>query len=413
MKTFDIGIIGAGVAGCFAALRLAEKYRNLKIVLFELGPPPPNWIRKDPIRVKRRRRQLEGWFGCFPTGDGRVYPSDINKVSEIADGRRVNGIKKWMDGHLNEVAQPKLSRQKKPASNAVKTAKEMGFELETHDYYQWYPNAIHELSRNIADRIEEAGNVDVMFDCEVFEFLKNSRNFTIHTSDGEFKAKKVILNVGRGSWRWTNKLFEKLGILRDDRELQYGFRVEMPAQYMKEFSKSHCSFTRDDLHIGPLSWNGSIVQEDHSDVTIAAFRANEGRWESDKVFFSLLTKKKHDNPREELDRISKLAFLLSGDRVGRDRIKSFIRGDCSSQIDKIPEFQWVKKTIIDLEPLFPQIGRGYLHSPDIRPMMANINVSSDLETEVNGLFVAGESANMMGIMAAGISGGLAAEGAAR
>ena len=205
MKTYDIGIIGAGVAGCFAALRLAEKYRNSRVILFELGPPPPNWIRKDPIRVKRRRRQLEGWFGCFPTGDGKVYVDDIKKIQGIADGRKVTAIQKWFQGHLDEINQPKLNKQKKPNVALQKRAEEAGFELTLHDYYQWYPNSIHELSRNIADKIEEAGNIEVMFDCEVFDFLKNDKVFSIHTSDGDFKAKKVILNVGRGSWRWTNK----------------------------------------------------------------------------------------------------------------------------------------------------------------------------------------------------------------
>jgi hypothetical protein len=116
---------------------------------------------------------------------------------------------------------------------------------------------------------------------------------------------------------------------------------------------------------------------------------------------------------EQLDRISKLAFLLSGDRVGRERVKSFIKNDGVSQVALIPEFNWVREAIAKLESVFPQINRGYLHSPDILPMMANVNVSSNLETEVEGLFVAGESANLLGIAAAGISGAIAAEGAVK
>jgi len=58
-KSYDIGIIGGGIAGAFAALRLAEHHKKKKCILFELGRPPA-----------KRRRQLEGWFGCFPFGDG-------------------------------------------------------------------------------------------------------------------------------------------------------------------------------------------------------------------------------------------------------------------------------------------------------------------------------------------------------
>ena len=66
MSNYDIGIIGAGVAGAFAALRIAKEYKNFKTIVFDLGRPP-----------MKRRRQLEGWFGCLPNSDGKFYLSDL------------------------------------------------------------------------------------------------------------------------------------------------------------------------------------------------------------------------------------------------------------------------------------------------------------------------------------------------
>ncbi|NJR22668.1 MAG: hypothetical protein HC786_11145 [Richelia sp. CSU_2_1] len=37
MKDFDVGIIGAGVAGAFATLKLAKDHKNVKAILFDLG----------------------------------------------------------------------------------------------------------------------------------------------------------------------------------------------------------------------------------------------------------------------------------------------------------------------------------------------------------------------------------------
>lgn len=40
MNVFDVGIVGAGVAGAFAALRVAERHKKTKAILFDIGRPP-------------------------------------------------------------------------------------------------------------------------------------------------------------------------------------------------------------------------------------------------------------------------------------------------------------------------------------------------------------------------------------
>jgi thioredoxin reductase len=65
---YDIGIIGSGVAGVFAALRLAEKYKNLKVVIFEFDT-----IRYDPelfIWKWNERKNLEGFY---KDGEGHKF----------------------------------------------------------------------------------------------------------------------------------------------------------------------------------------------------------------------------------------------------------------------------------------------------------------------------------------------------
>lgn len=398
-KNYDVGIIGAGVAGAFAALRLAEKHRDVKTVLIELGRKP-----------MKRRRQIEGWFGCFPTGDGKIYTGDLDKVLNIVDGRRAKAVNRWFMKHLNEVNPAKLTKSKAPTASLQKKFKDVGFDIDVHDYYQWKPESIHALSRLIAEHIEDAKNITFSFDNEVHSLLKQRGQFIIHTNDeGEFTCKKVILCVGRSGWRWVNRLYRNLGILARDDTALYGITVEISAQYMKEFNKSHCTLTSDDLIMGPVSWDGSIIQEDHADLTISAFRSNEDRWKSDKACFSLI-KKQHfkDEGCKQTDRVGKLAFLLSGDRVGREKIRSLVKNN--SQLSLIPEYFWLPKTIENLNELIPAlISRGYFHYPNILPLSSEIKIGTNLETEIDGLFVAGESAGIIGLAAAGITGGVAAE----
>lgn len=398
MHNYDVAIIGAGVAGAFAALRFAEQHKNVKVILFDLGRPPG-----------KRRRQLEGWFGCFPTGDGKIYMNDINRVAEITDGRRAKAINRWFMSHMNEINPAKIIKNKKPDQKILKKFETSGFAYESHDYIQWRPDAIHQLSRQIAERIKAAGNITFSFDNEVFNLLKQQGLFSINTNEGEFHCKKVILCTGRSGWRWINKLYRDFGILSEDDKAMFGIRAELSAQYMKEFNRSHCSFRRNDLIIGPLSWNGSIIQEDHADLTIAAFRSNEDRWKSDRVFFSIIGLRDFKNSGcKQTDRLSKLGFLLAGDRVGREKIRPFIRN--LSQLNLVPEYAWLPTAIKELSEMVPAIlNRGFFHYPDIIPLMSKIHLGNNLESEVDGLYIAGENAGVSGIAAAAIMGGIAAE----
>lgn len=423
---YDIGIIGAGISGVFAALRLAERHRHLKVVVFEFGPPPPNCLRRDPIREKRRRRQLEGWLGCFPTGDGKVYlEEDANKVSSIVDGRRVRAIKDWFNSQLREVNATKTAKNKQPSASVKKIVSDCGFDLRVHSYEQWIPDQIHKLAKISAEKIEAAGNVFLCFDTEVYDFLKSGKKFVVNTSQGDFNCKRLILNVGRTGWRWANQQYKRLGILQSDVGLlKYGVRVEMPSSALKDFNKSHCSLIGENLEIGPLHWMGSVIQEDHEDMTIASFRSNEDRWKSDKAFFSVQRTIPFEeayrptrgfipaNSCEYIDRVAQLSHELSGRRVGREKITNFSKklGDLA----QMPEYDWVVQTLREIEPIFPHlVSRGYFHVPDIDTNISNINIASNLETEIDGLFVAGESAGIKGIAAAGIMGAAAAEGAAK
>jgi uncharacterized FAD-dependent dehydrogenase len=392
MTTYDLAIIGTGPAGAFALMRAAEEHSDKKILALELGRPPA-----------KRRRQLEGWLGCLPTGDGKIYVDDHIKVPE---DELKEEAKQYLYSKLQGIHNPKSVIPKVPSQNLLKRFSE--FNIEYFPYQQWEPEDFHRLSKLIADKLEDSNNITLSFDNEVFSFMKNGDVFEITTQEGEFRAKRLLLATGRSGWRWLNAQFFKLGILKPDYEVEFGVRIEMSGQYLKDLNKSHCLFKNDKLTIGPFYWNGSLIQEDHADLTLASFRSNEARWKTEKVFFPIISKKTYDKDAcWQKERLAKLAFILSGDRVGREKVRAFTKSE--NQLSLIPEYVWLKEMFEEVNVLIPNlINRGYFHVPELGSLASKFEINN-YQTEIPGLFVAGEVAGISGIAAAAMSGIIALE----
>jgi hypothetical protein len=161
------------------------------------------------------------------------------------------------------------------------------------------------------------------------------------------------------------------------------------------------------MTLGPFQWHGTVIPEDHADLVISAFRSNEDRWKTDKVVFNLIGNRFIKNKGvSETDRLGKLTFLLFNDRIGREKVKSILKKE--SQISQLPEYDWLIDSINEVSKLIPEIiTRGYFHAPTINPITSSIRLGSNLETEVDGMFVAGESSGITGILAAAITGSVA------
>lgn len=398
---YDVAILGAGVAGSIAAFRAAEMHKKAKVILCELGHG-----------IAKRRRFLEGYLGCLPSSDGKLYPNDILQILELVDGRRAKPAHTWVMKQLESITKSKLIKDKLPNVAIQKKIAAHGFEITLNDHIQWIPDSIHALSRHISESMDSAGNITMSFDNEITKITKLKKGFNLTTPEGDIFAKKIILCMGRSGWRWVNEFYKELGLTISDDTASYGIFLECTANNLKDFNKSHCKLVRDDLEIGPFNWNGSIILEDHADLVIPAFRSNEDRWKTDKVMFSLIGKRKVNEDRGilETDRLAKLAFLLFNDRVAKEKIKTIMKGD--SPLLQLPEYHWLPGILEELNDMIPNlILRGNYHAPNINPYASKIRLDTNLESEVENMYVAGESAGIKGILGAAVSGVIAIDSA--
>ncbi len=394
----DIAIIGCGVAGSFALQRILQTNNNLKIGIIDAGRPH-----------LKRRHQVFGALGSLPFSDGKLFVNDLNEVAEIAGSKKTLTANKWVMQQLAEIANLKLTKDKRPSITAEKRLQKYGFDIELNNYYQLYPRDIHALSRAIVSELEHNNNIVSSFDNEVFNVLKHKNHFTIITAAGDFQCKKVLMSVGRGGWRWVSNLFNKFGIIDNNDIAKFGIRIEIPATYMKDFNQSNCTLQHNLVEIGPLSNVGTVVPEDHIDLAITAFRSNENRWISDKVSFNVMAEKYFpDNGYQQAERLGKLAFILGNDRVMKERLTTLMNK--KSKLSDLKEYNWLIQELEEMNEVMPELlNKGSFYAPTISTMPAKIKLKNTFESEVSNMFVVGESANIPGILGAMVSGVISAD----
>lgn len=398
-KITDIGIIGAGVAGAFALQQLLQNNKNLKIAIFDAGRPP-----------LKRRHQLYGFLGCLPGSDGKLYLNDLNKVSAITGLKKTTAAHKNVMDQLSSVANLKLIKDKRPSVSTEKKLRKHGFELELNNHYQLYPKDIHAFSRSIVSKLDNSNNNVVQsFDNEVFKIFKHKNYFLIVTNDGEYQCKRILISVGRGGWRWVSELFANFGLIENNDTAKFGIRVEIPSSYIKEFNQSNCLLTHNLVEVGPFCNSGTVIPEDHIDLAITSFRSNENRWKTDKVSFNVLAETHCENRGyQQVDRIGKLTFILADDRIMKERLSTLMNK--KSKISVMNEYSWLLSELEELNEIIPNlIDKGSFYAPCVIPLPPKINIKNNLSTDIDGMYVAGESGNMSGILGAAVSGVIAAD----
>jgi hypothetical protein len=396
--TYDVAIIGGGVAGAFCLYKIAKEYGNdCKTILFESSRPPG-----------KRRPQMQGWLGCYPSSDGKLYLNDIQKIANIVGLRKTKSAFNYFKKIMNNVDLFPITRDKGPSISLSKKIKKAGFSTSLNDYIQTYPKNVHALSKFIANVIE-IPNIECMFDTEVTQVFKQKDEFVIIADDQEYRCKKLIISVGRSGWYWARNLYKSFGIIDNNDSAKFGIKVEMNSLFLKDFNKSPCTLNKDNLEIGPFNWEGTVIPEDHVEMVITSFRANENRWLSDKVSFNIIGNRYFENKGfEQVDRIGKLIFILSNDRVVKEKVSNIIAN--KSRLSILPEFNWMSECLNQMSIFIPDIiNKAYFYIPTLIPSAPKINIGKNFESEIENMFILGESAGVNGLLSAALMGIMGAD----
>ena len=432
---YDVAIVGAGPAGLFSALELAEG--GLKVVVLEKGLAP-----------KERTSITCGVGGAGTFSDGKLNLTPKIGGDAAAIGCSVGDLAALI-ARVDEVftrygAPEKYSGEDEQAlARLKKRAAEVGIEFIAGRQRHIGTRRIREVIDALYQDLVARG-VEFRLGTEVKSISKADQGFEIQLDGGAVTARNVIAAPGRVGAYWLREVTRRLGVGPEFGPLDVGVRVEFPAELYEPIERVmyDAKFrvrtpTYDDM-VRTFCTNprGFVVKEDYDEFVLVNGHA-ENKTKTENTNFALLVHIELTDPVEDTTEygraIAKLATTIGGGRPILQRLKDLQQGRRSTleRIRRVPiqptleEFTpgdismaLPHRVVLDileaierLNLIIPGLAADgtLIYAPEIKFYDTRYHVREGMETELPGFYVAGDaSGHSRGIVFAAVTGILAA-----
>ena len=442
---YEVVIVGAGPAGIFTALTLADL--GIKpVLLLEQG--------KDLSQRKRLNPEdrLCGWGGAGAFSDGKLTLSTEvgGLLREFLEEKSLYELLKSTDKiYAAHGAPDRLFGESSPElEDLADRARLAGLEL--------IPTRIRHIGtencRAVLDRFRKslAGRVEARTGTQVQDFLTEHGQIQgVRLTDGQSIASRfVVAAPGRSGASWIKRQAEILDLKTMSTSVDIGVRVELPASVLKEITQItyeskliHYSKTFDEkVRTFCMNPYGEVVTEENGGL-ITVNGHSYAKKKSENTNFAVLVSsaftEPFDDPIAYGDYIARLANLLGGgiiiQRLGdllagrrstrariarcvtRPTLSDATPGDLSF-VFPYRHLLSILEMLQALEELSPGVYSRHtlLYGVEVKFYSNRIKLSSAMETEIKNLFTIGDGAGITrGLLQASASGILAAQAIAK
>ncbi len=450
---YDVIIIGAGPAGIFSALELVKHRPQLKILMIDCGNDLPTRIKN---REEGRNEVMQGWGGAGAFSDGKLtltadiggYLSEYLSLSKLEDYiQEVEDIYVRFGAARERLVTGQGEKVEEVRKNALKYGISLIPYRLLHIGTDQCAKVLHSMYYYLID-----SGVNIKFNEYASELVvENNAVKGVIAKNGHYSSKFVIIATGRSGAAWARKEALRLKLNLENNPVDIGVRVEIPAalsnhltDLLYEFKAKYYAPTfEQECRTFCVCPRGEVTKE------IVYDPVNNEKWitcnghsyskkETNNTNFALLVSSRFTKPFNDPlaygRSVSKLANLLTGgdkviiqrltdlkrgrrsneDRLKRSAIeptfKEAIPGDLSFVLP-FRHLQSILEMLEVLDNIIPGVNstNTLLYGVETKYYSSKIKVSTNLETEIDGLYAIGDGAGVTrSLVQASVSGLVAA-----